>query len=184
MVLEIHSTAAFSPPPPIALYEPADRLGARLTQARPRSLPALTNVTTTTTSIGEWASQFVQKRSDFSQVALELSKRIQSLKVEAELDGVTFSVASYADFVSFLVETRPRSRPSLFLHDNGNLRALWRNNAREQVGLQFLGGGNIQFVIFKRRSGAEAMTRVAGVDTKPNILGHIRACGALGLLAT
>lgn len=184
MFLEIHSTAAFAPPPPIALYEPADRLGTRVVPVRARNAPSLANVTTATTVIGGAADQFVPKRSDFLQVVLELSKRIQTLKIEAELDGVNFSLASYADFLSFLAETQPRSRPSLFLNDNGNLRALWRNNVREQVGLQFLGGGHIQFVIFKRRPGAEAMTRVAGVDTKPNIVAHIRASGALGLLAT
>lgn len=116
-------------------------------------------------------------------MALDVSKRVQALKIEAQLDGVPFSLASHEDFFSFLKETQPRSRPALFLNDNGNLRALWRNNAREQVGLQFLGGGNVQFVIFKQRPGADAMTRVAGVDTTANILGHIGASGALGLLA-
>jgi len=112
----------------------------------------------------------------------ELIGRIQFLAVEAEIDKVPFSVASCDDFISFLVEANPKVRPSLFLNDNGNLRALWRNNAREQIGLQFLGGGNIEFVIFKRRPGADKLASAAGTDTKPNIMAHIKASGALGLL--
>jgi hypothetical protein len=183
MLLEICSAAAFAPPPPTALYEPADMRGTGFAPARARTSPALANVTTATTVIEEPSSQAAPKRSHFARMALDLAKRVQSLKIEAELDGVPFSLASYADFLSFLTETQPRSRPSLFLNDNGNLRVLWRNDAREQIGLQFLGGGNIQFVIFKHRPGADAMTRVAGMDTKANILGYIKASGALGLLA-
>lgn len=183
MLLEICSAAAFAPPPPVALYEPADRRGTGFAPIRARTSPTQANVTTATTEIDAPSSQGVAKRSHFAMMALDLSKRVQALKIEAELDEVPFSVASYADFLSFITETQPQSRPSLFLNDNGNLRALWRNDAREQIGLQFLGGGNIQFVIFKRRPGADTMTRVAGIDTKANIPGHIRASGAMGLLA-
>jgi len=111
----------------------------------------------------------------------DLAQRIQTLKVEAVLDQVPFSVASYSDFIAFMAEAQPKARPSLFLNDNGNLRAVWRNPSREQVGLQFLGSGNVQFVIFKQRRGTVA--RIAGVDAKANILDHIRASGALGLIA-
>lgn len=72
-------------------------------------------------------------------------------------------------------------RPSLFLNDNGNLRALWKNDQREQIGLQFLGGGNIEFVIFKQRKGRLGMAHTAGVDMKDRVLAHINASGAEGL---
>ncbi len=183
MLLEVDSATAFAAQYIVSLQEPDDRRGAGSSPGRTRTSSALANITTARTVLEEPSSQNVLKQSHFVRMALDLSKRVQSLKIEAELDGVPFSAASYVDFLSFLKETRPRSRPSLFLNDNGNLRALWRNNAREQVGLQFLGGGNVQFVIFKQRLGADAMTRVAGVDTTASILGHIGASGALGLLA-
>jgi hypothetical protein len=183
MLLEICSSAAFAPPPPLALYEPADRHAIGLVPARVRTLPPQANFTAATTEVDNQSSQCMNDRSQFARMAVDLSKRIQLLKVEAEMDEIPFSVASYMDFLSFIRDVQPRSRPSLFLNDNGNLRALWRNHNREQIGLQFLGGGNIQFVIFKSRPGAEAMTRVAGTDARANILAHIKASGALSLLA-
>jgi hypothetical protein len=117
---------------------------------------------------------------DKSQIT-ELSKRVQFLRVEAEIDRVPFSDASLSDFQAFMREIRP-VRPSLFLNDNGNLRALWKNNRREQIGLQFLGDGNVQFVIFKERKGTLGMARLAGIDAKDKILAHIKASGVEGLL--
>lgn len=113
---------------------------------------------------------------------MELSRRVQFLRVQAEIDRVPFSDASFADFQAFMREIGPRVRPALFLNDNGNLRALWKNDRREQIGLQFLGESNIQFVIFKQRKGTLAMARVAGIDARDKIFGHIKASGAEGLL--
>ncbi len=115
-------------------------------------------------------------------MAIEISKRLQFLRIEAEIDRIPFSDASFTDFQSFMREIGSRVRPSLFLNDNGNLRALWKNDRREQIGLQFLGESNIQFVIFKQRKGSLAMARVAGIDANDKILGHIKASDAEGLL--
>ena len=93
-----------------------------------------------------------------------------------------FSDASLPDFQVFMREIGPRARPSLFLGDNGNLRALWKNDRREQIGLEFLSEGNIPSVIFKERKGALKMARDAGVDAKDKILEHIKASEAEGLL--
>jgi hypothetical protein len=127
-------------------------------------------------------SERFESARDKPRMAIEISKRLQFLKIEAEIDRIPFSEASFADFQAFMRETGIRSRPSLFLNDNGNLRALWKNDRREQIGLQFLGEGNIQFVIFGQRRGTLAMARVAGIDAKDKILGHIKASGAKGLL--
>jgi hypothetical protein len=59
---------------------------------------------------------------------------------------------------------------------------LWKNDQNEQIGLQFLGGGDIQFVIFKQRRTSLGMARVCGIDRADKMLGHIRASGAEGLL--
>ena len=65
---------------------------------------------------------------------------------------------------------------------NGNLRALWKNSNGEQIGLEFLGVGAIQFVIFKRRVGLTQMARVAGIESEDRIFAYIRASNAQGLL--
>ena len=49
--------------------------------------------------------------------------------------------------------------------DNGNLRTVWKDENGAHLGLQFLGGGWVQYVIFKRRNKAELVSRVAGCDT-------------------
>ena len=49
--------------------------------------------------------------------------------------------------------------------DNGNLRAVWKDNKGNRLGLQFLGGGMVQHVIFKQRNAARPISRVAGRDT-------------------
>lgn len=187
MALDVTSTTVFAPLPHIALYEP---LGRRGEGSVPRSqlrgyFRPKANTSASSVSIDELPLQIAGERAasvvDKVQLATEISKRLQFLKIEAEIDRVPFSDASLADFQTFMQAASPRARPFLFLNDNGNLRALWKNDQREQIGLQFLGGGNIQFVIFKQRKGTLAMARVSGIDAFDKIFGHIKATGAEGL---
>ena len=195
MLLDGSSATAFAPPPLAALYEPVGPRGVGVARdPRPRRV-ALQN-SSTSLVVGELPLQLASERvmsalasekpagqnEGLHVAAAELSKRVQFLRIEAEIDRVPFSNASFADFQDFMREVRPKVRPSLFLNDNGNLRALWKNGQREQIGLQFLGGGNIQFVIFKQRKGPLGMGRIAGIDAKDKVLAHIKASGAERLL--
>jgi hypothetical protein len=188
MWLDVPSTTAFDPPPAVVICESSGRNGVGSTpNVRPRGVGlAKPNTSATTWSMKELALQFESQKSasilDRARTTIEISKRLQFLKIEAEIDRISFSEASLSDFQAFMREIPLHARPSLFLSDNGNLRALWKNQ-NEQVGLQFLGEGNIQFVIFKQRKGTLPMARIAGIDTKDKILGHIRASGAEGLLS-
>jgi hypothetical protein len=188
MLLDIPSPTAFTPAP-LVLYNPAvRRAGGSLPDARPRGLASpKPNASASTADIQELPIQYETRRTASAlkkiQTTIELLNRLQFLMIEAERDGITFSEASLADFKTFMRGINVRSRPSLFLNDNGNLRALWKNEHREQVGIQFLGDGAVQFVIFKKRRGSAMMTRVAGVDSGDKILGHIRASGAEALLS-
>ena len=181
-------TAAFAPPPPAILYKPTVRGGDGTARKARRGVLGhpLPNTSASTIQVEELPLQIVGERSasvlDKARTAIAISKRIQFLKVEAVIDYVPFSEASLTDFQAFTRETGARARPSLFLNDNGNLRALWKNDRHEQIGLQFLGEGNIQFVIFKQRKGALGMARVAGIDSMDRIVRHIKAAGADGLL--
>ena len=49
--------------------------------------------------------------------------------------------------------------------DNGNLRAIWKDEQGTRLGLQFLGDGMVQFVIFKRRKQGQPISRVSGRDS-------------------
>jgi hypothetical protein len=184
MQLDVSSATAFEPPPLAVLCEPAGRRVAGVAPDARRG--AKPNTSASTGMIEELPFQITSERSasvlDKARVANEISKRLRFLRIEAETDRNPFSDASLIDFQAFMRETGTRSRPSLFLNDNGNLRALWKNDRREQIGLQFLGEGNIQFVIFGQRRGTLGMARVAGIDAKDKILGHIKASGTEGLL--
>jgi hypothetical protein len=49
--------------------------------------------------------------------------------------------------------------------DNGNLRATWKDEHGTRLGLQFLGGGMVQFVISRRRKQGQPISRVSGRDS-------------------
>ena len=106
--------------------------------------------------------------------------RVQALRIEAKMDQVPFSNASHAEFRDFMRLVPARARPAIFLRDNGNLRALWKNDDQEQIGLQFLGGGDVQFVILKRRPDRR-LTTLSGVTGGGELLALVRAVGATAL---
>lgn len=100
---------------------------------------------------------------DRQHIGREIEARLRELRGEAESNGERFSDASVHDLRAFLEALPLAKRPAIFLLDNGNLRALWKNEAKEQVGLQFLGKNEVQFVIFSQRENSGVMTREAGV---------------------
>ena len=61
--------------------------------------------------------------------------------------------------------------------DNGNLRAVWKDSDKQgtRLGLQFLGGGMVQFVIFKQRGVTRPISRLAGRDTFAGLKRQIEA---------
>jgi len=95
-------------------------------------------------------------------IRTEIEARLRELRIDAESSGEPFSDASLDDLWVFLDSFPNATRPAIFLLDNGNLRALWKNEAKEQVGLQFLGNGEVQFVIFSQRQNPPIMAREAG----------------------
>lgn len=93
------------------------------------------------------------------------SVRVSELRHISENDGYSLSLISESDFWLFVgLETRLR-KGNLVLMDNGNLRAVWKDNEGNRVGLQFLGEGMVQYVIFKRRESTKPISRVSGRDT-------------------
>lgn len=103
------------------------------------------------------------------------SSRIAYLRDEATHDGYELNESSEDDFKKF-VRSRPYLRKGdLVLMDNGNLRAIWKDEQGGRLGLQFLGDDMVQYVIFWRRQADRAISRVAGRDSLEGIVQQIDA---------
>lgn len=74
-------------------------------------------------------------------------KRIEDLRSWAAEDGEPFRSESERDFWAFVEATPGVRRGGLVLTPRGNLRAVWEDGAGPRVGMQFLGGGIVLYVI-------------------------------------
>lgn len=90
--------------------------------------------------------------------------RLKFLQDEAVHDGYVLSTASEIDFWQFVRGAPDVRKGNLVLMDNGNLRVIWKDDQGTRLGLQFLGNGLVQFVIFKRRKQGHTISRVSGRD--------------------
>lgn len=104
--------------------------------------------------------------------------RIEFLQAKALHEGYALNPASRIDFERFALGVPDVRQAKLVLLENGNLRAIWKNQKGTRLGLQFLGGGMAQYVIFKRREKDQPISRVAGRDT---LEGLERQCAAFEL---
>jgi len=174
------SAAAFTPP--VGRYELPGRRGAitaddsfplfdmRKFRKRPPAQEDLGSVEELASNnpLDQLCREQAKKQAAQARVRSEIVTRIRELCLDAVVDGDAFSEESLTDLLSFLRAVKPTVRPSLFLLDNGNLRALWRNDNGEQVGLQFMGHDLVQYVIFARRSNGQMM-RHFGQDVQSEI---------------
>ena len=108
--------------------------------------------------------------------------RIEALRCEGEVDGITLNASSEKDFYLFVKSAPYTRKASLVLIDNGNLRAVWRNDDGSHVGVQFRGEQSASYVIFKPRSSTPDVSRVSGTDTLEGVNGQIHALGLETLL--
>ena len=101
--------------------------------------------------------------------------RIEVLRSDAQLDGFAMNEASEEDFWSFIESISFAQKAGLVLLDNGNLRAVWKGENGNHLGLQFLGNRLVEYVIFKRHQATKDVSRVADRDTIEGIKRQIRA---------
>ena len=101
--------------------------------------------------------------------------RIKFLQNEALHDGNVLNPASEFDFNQFVGSERNIRKSNLVLMDNGNLRAIWKDGQGSHLGLQFLGGRMVQYVIFKRREHEQQISRVSGRDSLEGLVRQIDA---------
>ncbi len=103
--------------------------------------------------------------------AQEIELRIQFLKSEGEV----LKAISEQDFRRFMDSLPLLKKPRIFLLDSGHLRAVWKGEQGEQIGLQFMGSGIVQYVIFAKHTEFQAHRRGYGRDTIEGVLRHISA---------
>jgi len=109
-------------------------------------------------------------------------KRIEELCGYAIEDGFRLGLSSLIDFSRFVVLEPKIRRGSLVLIDNGNLFAEWQNCEGAKLGLEFLGDGMIQYVIFKNRKSALQTSRIYGLDTFEEVRHQIKTFNLGSLL--
>lgn len=114
----------------------------------------------------------------------KFERRLEVLTDEAEADGSAFNPDSEVAFRWFLDEHPFLRSGRLFLMDNGNLRATWKDDRDTHVGLQFLPGDSVQYVIFTRRPSSRTISRVHGYDTLDGIPRLLAAYDLSHILAT
>jgi hypothetical protein len=193
------STAAFSPPP-VVLFEPAGQRGIatapsfedgapampRRGWSPPRQNPFPSPPTTIETETPDPVAEYIAKKAvelwNRKRTRSQIEDRLRELHVDALRNAEPFSESSLANLGLFLDSLPLIERPAIFLLDDGNLRAVWRNAAKEQVGLQFLGNGVVQFVMFVKRQRPPIMSRDAGTDALENMRARIEGNDCARLL--
>ena len=102
--------------------------------------------------------------------------RIKELRGYAEDDEDIEEVNEFSirDFWSFMEMTRFARRAGLVLLDNGDLRAVWRENGGHNVGLEFQGDRSVLYVIFRRYSDGRRTERSAGIATFDDVIRQLR----------
>ena len=109
-------------------------------------------------------------------------ERIEFLQQEARHEGYSMNPASRHDFERFALGANDIRSGGLVLLENGNLRAIWRDGQGTRLGLQFLGGGMAQYVIFKQREKERPISRVVGRDSPEGLERQLAAFDMRSLL--
>lgn len=174
------SSSAFSQAPRKSSGEKRIYKGFRL--ASSQSITLTDNLVRFSAPDQMLAAEYQQKAAQSKADRQHYVKRISALMQDALHDGYTVRPTSELGFWQFVRKEPMLRRGSLVLLDNGNLRLVWKDAHGSHVGLQFLGLQTLQFVIFKRRSGSAAVSRVVGRDNFDGLRKQIQAFDLRGLV--
>ena len=100
-------------------------------------------------------SELSKKLEAAEEVHRFYASRIEMLHSEAVIDDIPFNETSKSDFWKFIKSTSCIRKGSLFLRDNGNLRAVWSDDEGNHLGIQFFGDSSAQYVVFKSCAGGK-----------------------------
>ena len=115
------------------------------------------------------------RKPPFAKKLIDYKERLWALHNFATGDGYSLNQGSVDDFWLFVRTEYDIRKANVVLIDNGNLRMMWKDRQDSQLGLQFLGNNEIQYVIFKQRHNARHVSRVAGRDTFEGVKRQIEA---------
>ena len=127
-------------------------------------LRALTQLDVEITPSPKAIAHLIKMHKETAGIHTRIRQRIELLKEIGEEEEIAYNANSEQDLWRFLKRLSFIKSPKLFLLDNGNLRAVWKGDGGKHIGLQFLGGEQIQFVIFSRRGEHNNMARIRGRD--------------------
>jgi len=109
--------------------------------------------------------------------------RIRELRNFGEEDGAPMSAASLQDFRRFAADETDVREAELFLCENGNLSAVWEDGGDTQLDLEFLGSGDVKFIIFKNSNDGAGAESHSGFNTLEGLESLIDEYGLRPLLA-
>ena len=106
-------------------------------------------------------------------------ERIEALCEFGKDEGVELRAESVDSFWHFVNDNVDYRRGGLVLTDEGNLSASWSEHPTDHVALEFLGGQEVGYVIFKGNDNDEDddVARVGGVDTMQGIVRRLEQIG-------
>lgn len=121
-------------------------------------------------------------RESSEKIKQSYMHRILELHRYAFEDKIQMNRASEQDFWAFVGSTSLANEAAIFLMDNGNLRAVWKDDKGGHAGIHFFGDHQVEYVIFKRRAVNDFVSRVAGHDTLAGVRSLLFAFDLDGLV--
>lgn len=118
----------------------------------------------------------VDNQSGFTSMLRLYRQRIEALREFGLDEGVDLRAESVASFWQFVNDNVDYRRGGLVLTDEGNLSASWSEHPTDHVALEFLGGQEVGYVIFKGNSDDD-VARAGGVDTMQGIVRRLEQIG-------
>ena len=134
------------------------------------------------TSLEEYFADYLQRLTNARKIRLVYQSRIGELHRYGIGEGILLNRASVMDFWTFIRLAGYAREARLALMDNGDIRAVWKGDDGDHLGLHFIGNQTVNYVIFKRRPGAIQVSRVAGNDTFDGIRRQIPAFSLTSLV--
>lgn len=125
--------------------------------------------------IDEYGRQSVTRSRALPKIVSAYDNRINVLGKQAATEGYFLNSGSKETFQRFFQKNPLIRLGRLVLLENGNLRAVWKDENGSHIGLQFLDNLSIQYVLFKRRKPGLPVSRAYGRDTIDGLFQQITA---------
>jgi hypothetical protein len=158
-----------SPPPPVAVRKRRAEETSTAQLEPPQD------------AVDEQERQAKERLLQQRQAIRDVIARLLALKCQAEMANEPLSLDSASNCVMFLNSLGITKRPPIYLLENGNFQCVWRNDAKEQISLQFFGYNIVQFAMFALRQ-SQPMARIVGRDIMQRVYAKIDEHGCKHLI--